>query len=84
MAWTLERLTVFDWEWSVANSAYGASGGVAGSRNAAIIEMVIAEAELFEEPYTAGTKQKMRADPDAWVQRHKHEVMSVLQDERHA
>lgn len=84
MGWTLQRVTVFDWEWEVFNSAYGWMGGLSGSRNEAIIEMCIAESNLFEEPYTPATIRTMRANPDAWVQAHQHEVNSVLRDEQHA
>ncbi len=52
------------WEWECANSAYGWAGGEEDTLPQAKIELVIAENEMFETPYSPTIVKAMRADPE--------------------
>jgi len=49
--------------WFIAQSSYGASGGVAKTVRLAMVEMAIAEANIMEHPYPKFVVQQMRKNP---------------------
>ena len=64
MGWKLEQESDGQWRWAIFQSAYGAAGGHEATREAAIVEMVIAEAAIYEHPIPPSVREMMRANPE--------------------
>lgn len=73
MAWSLEEQPDGRWKWSVMQSAYGAAGGVRDTRDEAVVDMVIAEHSIMEQPLPPTVCEVMRADPSRFAKDYDHE-----------
>lgn len=63
MAWKLEQVED-GWKWFIMQSAYGAGGGVEPTKAQAIVEMLVCEAEITEQPIPRPAVEWMRANPE--------------------
>lgn len=66
MSWSITK-TKRGWEWSCANSAYGAAVGIAPTEAQAKVELYLAEAEMFEAPLPPTVAWMMLADPERFA-----------------
>ncbi len=65
--WHIKRDDDGEWEYSCANSAYGAVLGTAPTLERAKVELAIAEAEMFERPFSPTIQRTMRRNPKLYA-----------------
>lgn len=79
MGWSLKQLPDGTFDWSVYSSAYGCIVGDAQSLAEAKVRLIIAEADLYEQPFPRLVVDTMLADVERFAAEYPdppHEVAS--------